>query len=180
MMDHSVLEPDSVLPPTSRSFRLTPTADGLISLVTLTGAQWANLVEALADPDEAVDDLSDTGARMAKGGEVMRQVRAKIALLPTDEVIERLRKADVPCAPVVGVEDVWREPQVVASGTVASFDHAVLGPVRQARPPVRFDGERPPTAPTAPRLGEHTDEVLLDAGWSDAEVAELRQASVIA
>ncbi len=180
MMDHTVLDPDTVLPPTSRSFRLTPTADGLISLVTLTGAQWANLVAALADPDEAADDLSDTSARMAKGGEVMRQVRAKIALLPTDEVIARLRKADVPCAPVVGVEDVWKEPQVVASGTVASFDHDVLGPVRQARPAPWFDGQRSPTTETAPRLGEHTDEVLVAAGWSDAEVSDLRAAGIVA
>jgi crotonobetainyl-CoA:carnitine CoA-transferase CaiB-like acyl-CoA transferase len=180
MMDHTVLEPDIVLPPTSRSFRLTPTADGLISLVTLTGAQWANLVDALADEGDESEDLSDTSARMAKGGEVMRQVRAKIATLPTDEVIARLRKADVPCAPVVGVEDVWREPQVVASGTVAAFDHAVLGPVRQARPAVRFDGDRPPLVEAAPRLGQHTDEVLLEAGWSKDEVAELRLAGVVA
>jgi crotonobetainyl-CoA:carnitine CoA-transferase CaiB-like acyl-CoA transferase len=180
MMDQTVLEPDSVLPPTSRSFRLTPTADGLVSLVTLTGAQWAKLTEALADEsDSAGDDLSDTSARMARGGEVMRQVRAKIAQLPTDEVVARLRAADVPCAPVVGVEDVWKQPQVVASDTVASFDHAVLGPVRQARPAARFDGERSPTVPSAPRLGEHADEVLLAAGWTEAEVAELRSTGVV-
>jgi crotonobetainyl-CoA:carnitine CoA-transferase CaiB-like acyl-CoA transferase len=181
MMDHTVLEPDNVLPPTSRSFRLTPTADGLVSLVTLTGAQWAGLVEAMKEPGEDDGpDLSDTKARMAGGAAVMREVRAKIAGLATEEVVARLRKADVPCAAVVGVEDVWRQEQVAVSDTVASFDHSVLGPVRQARPAAKFDGQRSPTAPTAPRLGEHTDAILAEAGLDEDEVARLRKDGVVA
>jgi crotonobetainyl-CoA:carnitine CoA-transferase CaiB-like acyl-CoA transferase len=101
MMNHTCDEPDEVLPPVSRSFRLTPTADGHISLVTLTGAQWHRLVDAiLGDHADGADrpDLSDTGARMAGGAAVMRQVRATIAELPTAEVLARLTAADVACA----------------------------------------------------------------------------------
>src|SRR3954453_5815512 len=89
MMNHTVVDPVEVLPPVHRSFKLTPTADGHVSLVTLTAAQWKNLVDAPAEPDEA-GDLSDPPALMACGAAVMRAVRAKVATMSTDEVVRRL------------------------------------------------------------------------------------------
>jgi crotonobetainyl-CoA:carnitine CoA-transferase CaiB-like acyl-CoA transferase len=182
MMNHTCVEPEKVLPPVSRSFRVTPTADGQISLVTLTAAQWEQLVGAvLPDGDEAQDiGRRDTGTRMATGGEIMRRVRARIADLPTAEVIERLSAADVPCAPVVPLDELATEPQVVASAAVPEFEHAVLGPVRQARPAPLFDGDPSPLLPRAPELGEHTSEVLHDAGLDDDEIAALVAAGAVA
>jgi crotonobetainyl-CoA:carnitine CoA-transferase CaiB-like acyl-CoA transferase len=179
MMNHTCVEPDEVLPPVHRSFKLTPTADGHVSLVTLTAAQWKNLVDALADPDDA-GDLSDTSARMSGGAAVMRAVRATVATMTTAEVVRRLADADVPCAPVLSLDEVWQHEQTVAVGAVRSLDHAVLGPIRQPRPAPQFDGENQPTAPWAPTLGQHTDEVLAESGWSPDDIATLRAASVIA
>ena len=181
MMNHTCTEPEKVLPPVSRSFRVTPTADGQISLVTLTAAQWDKLVGAILDDGRSGDgpDRSDTGTRMATGGEIMRRVRARIADLPTGEVIERLSAADVPCAPVVPLEEVATEPQVVASEAVPAFEHSTLGPVRQARPAPLFDGEPSPLQPRAPALGEHTSEVLHDAGLDDGEIAALIESGAV-
>jgi crotonobetainyl-CoA:carnitine CoA-transferase CaiB-like acyl-CoA transferase len=178
MMNNTVIDPDEVLPPVSRSFRLTPTADGHVSLVTLTAAQWKNLVDALADPADG-PDLSDTSARMAGGAAIMREVRAKVATMTTAEVVRRLADADVPCAPVLALDELWEHEQTAAVGAIRQFDHAVLGPVRQARPAPMFDREPQPVAPWAPTLGQHTDEILLEAGWSDAEVAGLRKDGVV-
>ena len=174
MMNHTCVDPPEVLPPVSRSFRVTPTADGQVVLVTLTAAQWQGLVAALADDD--APELADTAARMAGGAAVMRQVRARIAKLPTAEVVERLAAADVPCAPVLALDKVSSHPQVVATDAVQQVDHAVLGPIRQARPAPVFDGSPSPVEPRAPRLGEHTDEVLAASGWSSDEIAHLRAA----
>ena len=178
MMNHTCLEPDEVLPPVHRSFKLTPTADGHVSLVTLTATQWQSLVDALADPDEA-GDLSDTAARMAGGAAIMRAVRAKVATMKTADVVQRLAEADVPCAPVLQLDELWQHEQTAAVGTIQELDHAVLGPIRQPRPAPRFDGGEQPTAAWAPTLGQHTDEVLADAGWSPAEIAGLRDRGVI-
>jgi crotonobetainyl-CoA:carnitine CoA-transferase CaiB-like acyl-CoA transferase len=178
MMDHTVDEPSSVLPPTSRSFRVTPTADGQVVLVTLTAAQWSGLTGALLDEGEA-GAMVDTSERMKGGAEVMRRVRGVIASMKTDEVVARLRAADVPVAPVRQLDEVAHDPQVVASGTVKAFDHNVLGKVHQPRPAPYFDGAPIEPAPTAPRLGEHTDEALLEAGWSEAAVADLRAKGVV-
>ncbi len=153
MMNHTCVEPEKVLPAVSRSFRVTPTADGQVSLVTLTAAQWDQLVSAILDDDgseEEGPDRRDTGTRMATGGEIMRRVRARVAGLPTAEVLERLSTADVPCAPVVPLDEVAMVPQVVASETVSEFEHSTLGPVRQARPAPLFDGEPSPLQPRAP------------------------------
>jgi crotonobetainyl-CoA:carnitine CoA-transferase CaiB-like acyl-CoA transferase len=178
MMDHTVDEPSSVLPPTSRSFRVSPTADGQVVLVTLTGAQWAGLTAALLD-DDGGDAMADTAERMKGGAETMRRVRSVIASMPTDEVVARLRAADVAVAPVRQLDEVADDPQVVASGTVRAFDHSVLGPVHQPRAAPLFDGEAINPSPNAPRLGEHTDDVLREAGCSDADIAGLRAEGVV-
>lgn len=177
MMNHTVVDPEKLLPPVHRSFKLTPTADGQVALVTLTAGQWQGLVDALLAKDgmeEGGPDLSDTGARMAGGAAIMREVRAKIATLPTAEVVARLTAVDVPVAPVVGLEEVHEHPQVVASGTVAELDHAVLGPSRQPRPAPVVDGVRTAPTPAAPRLGQDTDAVLTEAGLGAEEIAALR------
>jgi crotonobetainyl-CoA:carnitine CoA-transferase CaiB-like acyl-CoA transferase len=178
MMDHTIDEPSSVLPPTSRSFRVSPTADGEVVLVTLTAGQWAGLTAALLDGD-GDDTMTDTAERMKGGAEVMRRVRSVLASMPTDEVVTRLRAADVAVAPVRQLGEVADDPQVVASGTVRAFDHTVLGPVHQPRAAPRFDGAAIDPTPSAPRLGEHTDEVLREAGWSDADVAVLRADGIV-
>jgi crotonobetainyl-CoA:carnitine CoA-transferase CaiB-like acyl-CoA transferase len=180
MMDHTVDEPSSVLPPTSRSFRVSPTADGEVVLVTLTGAQWAGLTAALLDDGDANDDaMPDTAERMKGGAEVMRRVRTVISSMPTDEVVARLRAADVPVAPVRKLDEVAHDPQVEASGTVRAFEHAVLGPVHQPRPAPLFDGLAIDPAPIAPNLGEHTDDILREAGCSDADIKALRADGVV-
>jgi crotonobetainyl-CoA:carnitine CoA-transferase CaiB-like acyl-CoA transferase len=177
MMDHTVDEPSTMLPPTSRSFRVSPTADGHVVLVTLTAAQWSGLTSALLGDDNAA--MSDTAERMKGGADVMRRVRAVIADMPTDEVVSRLRAADVPVAPVRDLHEVADDPQVVASGTVRAFEHSVLGGVHQPRPAPLFDGADAEPTPSAPLLGEHTDEVLREAGWSDDEIAGLRADEVV-
>ena len=172
MMNHTLVEPEKLLPPVHRSFKLTPTADGQVALVTLTAGQWQGLVDALLE--DTGPDLSDTGARMAGGAAIMREVRAKIATLPTAEVVDRLTAANVPVAPVVGLDEVHQHPQVVASGTVAELDHAVLGPIRQPRPAPVVDGVRSAPTPAAPVLGADTDDVLAEAGLGAEEIAALR------
>jgi crotonobetainyl-CoA:carnitine CoA-transferase CaiB-like acyl-CoA transferase len=178
MMDHTVAEPEVVLPPTSRSFRVTPTADGHVVLVTLTGGQWAALSAAILDEAPA-EGTEDTTARMRGGAAVMREVRARLASMPTAEAVDRLRAADVPVAPVLALDEVADHPQVVANGTVEAFGHEVLGPVRQPRPAPLFDGRAIPVVPTAPRLSQHADEILGALGYDAAAITALRAEGVV-
>jgi crotonobetainyl-CoA:carnitine CoA-transferase CaiB-like acyl-CoA transferase len=175
MMNNTCLENVKPLPPVSRSFRTTPTADGHVVLVTLTARQWDGLVAAILTEDDADTggDLSETDARMAGGAAVMRAVRERLRELPTDEVVRRLREADVPCAPVLSLDELHLDPQIEASEILEVIDHPVMGSIRQPRPAPLVDGARPPSGAPAPPVGAHTREVLGEHGFTPSEVKEL-------
>lgn len=179
MMNDTVIEPEKVLPPVARSFKVTPTADGFVSLVTLTASQWSALVAALSDDADASPDLSDTADRMASGAAIMREVRGKVAALTTDEVIARLRQADVPCAPVLRLDELHHDEQIVASGILHEIDHPVMGAIRQPAPAARLDGDHLPMGTPAALAGAHTREVLTELGYDAARIDALAAAAVI-
>ena len=116
MMNHTCLEPSEVLPPVSRSFRVTPTADGLV-LVTLTAEQWDGLVDALADgegdgqrrPERHRRPHGRWGGDHARGPQATRE-------LPTDEVVAGWRRRTCPCAPVRALDELHLDQQIEASG----------------------------------------------------------------
>lgn len=181
MMNNTCLDDVDVLPPVSRSFRTTPTADGHVVLVTLTAKQWDGLVAAILTDasDDTGGDLSDTGARMAGGAAIMRAVRERLRELPTDEVVDRLRRADVPCAPVRALDALHLDAQIEASHILQTIDHPVMGPIRQPGPAPLIDGARPPSGAPAPAVGAHTVEVLGEHGFAPTEVDALLAEGVI-
>jgi crotonobetainyl-CoA:carnitine CoA-transferase CaiB-like acyl-CoA transferase len=180
MMNHTVVDAEKVLPPVSRSFRVTPTLDGYVSLVTLTPAQWTNLMDALSPAGGAETDLSDTDARMAGGAAIMRHVREKISTMTAAEVVDRLGAADVPCAPVLALDEVHTHPQIVASRSIVEIDHPIMGLIRQSGPAPRFDGIVSPPADPAPALGQQGRTILHELGLGDDEIDALAAAGTIA
>jgi len=176
MMNNTVIDPEKVLPPVARSFRVTPTLDGFVALVTLTSSQWGALVEALADPDDTDEDgpdYTDTATRMSSGATIMREVRRKIATMATAEVVERLARANVPCAPVLGLDELHLDPQIIASRTLVEIDHPKMGAIRQPFPAARFDRAITPLGSPAPAAGAHSREILRAAGLDDTAIDRL-------
>jgi formyl-CoA transferase len=100
--------------------------------------------------------------------------------MKVDEAIERLAAEDVPCGPVLALEEISDHPQVVASGALVTSVHPALGRIREPRPPVRFAATPAAIARPAPSLGEHTSEVLAELGLSPNEIDELRASGVVA
>ncbi len=186
MMNNTVIDPDQVLPPVARSFRVTPTLDGFVALVTLTSSQWGALVEALADPSDQAEpgdgdgpDFTDTATRMSSGATIMREVRRKIATMTTAEVVERLARANVPCAPVRNLDELHLDEQIVASGSLVEVDHPTMGAIRQPFPAARFDRAVTPLGAPAPAAGAHGREILRDAGLDDDAIDRLAESGVV-
>ena len=84
---------------------------------------------------------------------------------------------DVPCAPVLTRGEAIGHPQVAANAIVIETEHHLAGGVRQARPAAQFSGTPVEIRRGGPALGEHTGEVLAEAGYSAQEIASLTGAT---
>jgi len=105
-------------------------------------------------------------------------LRARFVTQTTAEWLERLR-GRVPCAPVNDVRQALADEQVQAREMIVEVEHPGFGRLREVRSPIRTEGEiRQPAR--APRLGEHTDEILRDTlGYTDTTIRRLRADGVI-
>lgn len=156
-----------------------PTRDGWIVIFCNKDKFWRDLVETLGAPDLAEDARFRTFAdRFANQDALLPLLQARFATRTTDEWLDRLR-GRVPCAPVNDVRQALADPQVLARDMIVEVEHPDFGPLREVRSPVRTEGEiRHPAR--APRLGEHTDQILREIlSYSDGTIARLRATGVI-
>lgn len=178
MANYTCLENDiSSYGDVANSFRLTETADGYLSLNTITNRQFLALMGAVGmEPDERLNTVEGRGKY---GGEIMREARRRLGELTTAEAIARLRKAEVPCAPVVALSEVRNTPEVVESGVLREIDHPVLGAMLAPRPATRMAGVDPLDDRPAPALGQDTDDVLIELGYQREEMESLRRRRIV-
>jgi crotonobetainyl-CoA:carnitine CoA-transferase CaiB-like acyl-CoA transferase len=151
------------------------TADGYITAAVVTDRQWQGLTRALEKPEWLDDERFRTPASRARHIEARLQMTQDALIGRTSaEWLERLRHADVPCGPVLTRNEMIRHPHVAALQLLEEYDHPKAGRLRQARNAARFSQTPAAIRRPAPALGEHTDEILAEAGYSAAAIADLR------
>src|SRR5262249_26112951 len=94
------------------------------------------------------------------------------------ELEQALQAAGVPCARVNDFKEVFEHPQIAARGVVREISHPRLGKMRTTRNPILLDHDGPAIDPHAPMLGEHSEQVLAELGYSASAIAELVAAGV--
>ena len=157
------------------------TRDGWIAVHTVGGdmfARWAKLVgheELIGDPRFA-DDSSRADHYQILAGAMNAWLNAR----STAEALKELEAARVPAGPVQNLDQVLDDPQVRARHLLEYVDYpGAPKPVPLASPPVRLSATPGGIRRRAPRLGEHTTEVLKELGYSDAEVHSLHDEQVV-
>lgn len=144
------------------------TADGWIAISLTTTEKLA----AAFDSSElaALDHPKDP----VRNRDRVHQLVAQALLARTTEAAMRaFDQHDIWYAPVNDYEQVEADPQVAHNGVVMNVDHPQAGPVRLMSHPVRYDGKVPALRRMPPALGEHTREVLAEAGYSPERIEEL-------
>ncbi|EAQ01635.1 putative racemase [Pseudooceanicola batsensis HTCC2597] len=151
------------------------TTDGYIALAmpNFPGLARALDAPALADLDETRGGWDDRDATFAA-------VREAIARFSTRDCLARLEAEGIWAGPVYGYADLVADPQIAHNGTFIEYDHPTEGRVKTPGFPIRFSRSPAELRRGAPLTGEHTDEVLRAAGFSDADIAEMESAGAIA
>ena len=164
----------------SRVHRAWPTADGHVVMMIIEDHQFQGLCRAVGREDLIADPRFATLMdRVANLDVVLALAEEELRKWPTAELVERARRFGAPLAPVNDVAAFLADPQVAASGAIVAMEDPEAGPMRFLGSPVRF-----PDTPTSfrhrpPRLGEHTDEVLGEAGFGAEEIGALRAACAV-
>ena len=170
VVDRELPEPRSRLAPDL----IYRTRDGYITVGAVSDSEWQGLCAALERPDWLSNPLFATPHdRTVNVVERLEQTQEVLRRRTTSEWLERLDAHQVPCAPVLTQPELVEHPQVVANELVELRAHPDMGPYRQARPAARFEGSPSGIAGHAPRLGEHTREVLAGLGLDSAEIDSL-------
>ncbi len=111
--------------------------------------------------------------------ELVRELERHFATRTRAQWIERLLQYDTLHAPVQSPLEVLEDPQVLANGYLVDYVHPQHGPFQVACSPVQFDGEPTEVRRVAPEVGQDTEQVLLEAGYSWEDIARLKEQRVI-
>ena len=170
----------TVADPIARPDLIFETADGYITVGTISDSEWRGFCAAAERPDLVEDPrFNTTGARAGNATDRILLMAEIIKPRPSAEWLARLDKHDVPSAPVLRRGELLANEQVQARELISQFDHPDIGPVRQPVQAARFD-RTPTVAPRkAPRLGEHTAEILAELGLDRSEIDHLAAGTVV-
>lgn len=157
-------------------------ADGKLIALHLSSPPkfWDSLLAAIEAPHLAADErFSSRTARIDHYEELRQELAAIFARLPRSDWSVRLEKNDVPFAPIYSLDEVPGDPQVSFMGLFEDLVHPTEGTTRIVRCPVIYSESREFAASAPPTLGEHTDAILTELGYSPAEIERMRTDKVI-
>jgi len=142
---------------------------------------WRKLCELLEDPALADDPRFVSNANRVKHKDILvPRLETIFRRRTVSDWLERLRAAGVPAAPVNHFDRAFAEPPVAEREMIVEYDHPDVGKVRLPGNPVKVSGMPGTISKPAPRLGEHTDQVLREVlSLTSEQIAELRQQGAI-
>jgi formyl-CoA transferase len=165
----------------SAPYQAIRTADGYLTIGATSPANWQAFCNAL-NLQQLINDerFATNAARRARYQELVAIIEAVTVTQPSAHWYKLLEEVGVPCGVLNRIDQVVNDEHVQARGFIVELPHSKIGAVKATGSPVRLSKTPVRLERAGPLLGEHTREVLMQLGVSEAELAELQKQGVIA
>jgi len=155
-------------------------ADGYITIGAANERLFRRLCDVLGHPEwTRLPDFAENASRVRNHDALADKIETITAERPRDYWLQLLEENDIPCGPINNYEQVFSDPQILAREMVVDVDHPTLGHLKALGSPLKLSGTPVDVRKRAPLLGEHTVEVLREAGYSEPEIEELRRSMAV-
>jgi len=162
--------------PVSPGYNIYETGDGkYLALGTFRPQSWKALCRVL-DRNDLIDQQWATGQKRVETISILEEIfRTK----NRDEWCQQLRELDIEVGPVNSLEEVFEDPQVLHRRMAVEVEHPMAGRMRQIGLPIKFSETPGQISGPAPLIGQDTETILLEIGYSEREIEDFRGAKVI-
>jgi crotonobetainyl-CoA:carnitine CoA-transferase CaiB-like acyl-CoA transferase len=150
------------------------TADGFIIVAFPKLAKFGEVIG-----EESFLTMNDEVDTWTHRDDIFAKTREKLKHKTSAEWMQLLRAADIWCGPVYGYDDLMTDPQIAHNGTFVEYDHPTEGHVKVPGFPIKFSKTPSTIERGAPVTGQHTREVLREAGFNDERITSLEQSGAI-
>jgi crotonobetainyl-CoA:carnitine CoA-transferase CaiB-like acyl-CoA transferase len=162
-------------------FGLYQAADGWVAIAAPGDRHWELLCKTMDRPDLITDERLHTNVARVQHRELVRELLEGWSSTRTMSELEGLLAHNVPMAPVNTIDRIVADPHVQARDMLLELEHpGVANPLAVAGRPIKFASGKGVAPRRAPLFGEHTDTVLAELGYAEAEIAALRAQNVVA
>jgi crotonobetainyl-CoA:carnitine CoA-transferase CaiB-like acyl-CoA transferase len=155
-------------------------ADGHITIGAANDRNFAKLARVLGGHEWLADSrFASDHQRVAHRDELARLIEEVTSKEPRAFWIDALERAGVPCGPILNYQEALTTPQAIARDMTINVAHPTLGPLQTLGTPIKMSATPLNPCGRGPMLGEHTDDVLAEAGYSSDEIEQLRYSGAI-
>ena len=156
------------------------TKNGHINIAATGDAIYKRFCAAMSREDWLTDPRYDTPRNRSRNRAAMNaEIEAITRTRTSAEWIAAFNEAGVPAGYIYAIDEVFEDPQVKHLGMAAAAKHPTLGDIELVAQPIKFSDAKFKVRSATPGLGEHTDEVLAEAGYDEGQIATLRSAGAV-
>jgi formyl-CoA transferase len=140
---------------------------------------WAKICNVIGKEEWATDpDYATPNARLPRLKDIFAEIERWTMTKTKFEAMEILNKYDIPCGPILSMKEIAEDESLRKTGTIVEVDHPVRGKYLTVGNPIKLS-DSPTDVTRSPLLGEHTDEVMAELGYSAEQIAALRTVGAI-